>query len=122
MEHEFADFDVNMVTSNKLTLLHTACQVNSKAIAKLLITSGCLINSQDKNGNTCLHSCFLAGADVLGYYLIDKINCDDAILNKDGLDCYQVSVKELDELDEKRPDMYLGDGALGANIDLHYEE
>lgn len=61
---------------------------------------------------------FLYGFADLGYYMIDTMDCDDGIENEGGLDCYAMS-GGLEE--GKRPDMYLGDGALGSDIKLVYD-
>jgi len=77
------------------------------------------LNHQNDQGNTVAHMAFLAGWDELGYYLVDKIGVDDKIVNAEGRDCYEVATSGQVEM--KRPDMYLGDGALGSNIQVDYD-
>lgn len=72
----------------------------------------------NEDGNSACHMAFLYGFADLGYYMIDTMDCDDGIENEGGLDCYAMS-GGLEE--GKRPDMYLGDGALGSDIKLVYD-
>ena len=111
-------FDVNIVNASGNTLLITAAQVNSRAICKLLIKNGVSLNHQNARGETCLHAAFKGGWDDLGYYLADKIGVDDKLVNEEGYDCYKVA--SSGEVEMKRPDMYLGDGALGSEVKVEY--
>ena len=70
------------------TLLHIAAQNGSRRIAKLCIRRGAVLNAQNLNGQTCLHFAFGYGFNDLGEYLVSK-GCNDAILNKDKLTCYE---------------------------------
>lgn len=75
------------------------------------------INHVNRRGFSAAHSAFAAGWDDLGYWLVDELGVDDAILDNGGKDCYEYAGEKMD----KRPDMYLGDGALGSDITVVYE-
>ncbi len=70
------------------TLLQVACQNGNKRIAKLALRRGADINAQNLNGQTVLHYCFAYGFEDLADYLLKK-GANDALLNADGLTCYE---------------------------------
>jgi len=72
------------------TLLHHACMQNKKKVAKAVLRLGANINSQNLQGNTCLHYCFAYSYEELGQYLISK-GADGTLANKDGLTSSEVA-------------------------------
>ncbi|GMH86795.1 hypothetical protein TrST_g13173, partial [Triparma strigata] len=117
-EVEGEEFDVDIRGNKQNTLLMTAAQIGCKRIVKDLVRAGCDKDAVNEEGNTAAHMAFLYGFADLGYYMIDSLGCDDGIENEGGLDCYAMSGGLVES---KRPDMYLGDGALGSDIKLVYD-
>ena len=101
------------------TLFTLAASVGWGEGLALLKDYGANVGAANHLGNTAAHAAFKAGFEDLGYYLVDEAGVDDSVLNKRGQDCYDCSKGAVEG---KRPDMYLGDGALGSDIKVGYEE
>ena len=117
LEVEGEEWNLEVRGGNGNSLLMTAAQVGSKRIVKDLAKAGANLDATNDEGNTAAHFAFLYGFNDLGYYMVDVLGCDDGMENGQGLDCYAMVGGEVEV---KRPDMYLGDGALGSNIALNY--
>lgn len=70
------------------SLLVLAAQQGSKRICKFLLRRGADVNIQNSAGNTALHFCYAYNKEALAEYLKSK-GANDAILNADGLTCYE---------------------------------
>lgn len=66
------------------TLLHVACQNNSKRLVKLVLKLGVNIDARNADGQTALHYCFVYKYNKLGWYLMSK-GANNGIKNKYGL-------------------------------------
>lgn len=73
---------------NGNSLLIVAAQQGSMRFVKFLLRRHADFNIQNLHGNTALHYCFQYSFNKLAEYLIAK-GANDAILNKDGLTCYE---------------------------------
>lgn len=111
-------WSLGVLGSYSNTLLMTAAQTGSKRLVKDLAKAGAALDAVNDDGNTATHMAFLYGWSDLGYYMVDALGCDDTVENKEGKDCYAVMGGEVEK---KRPDMYLGDGALGSDIKIVYD-
>ena len=79
------------------SLLHIACQNNSRKVAKLVLRmtdyarsppQHHMVNLRNTTGNTALHYAFGYNYRDLGEYLL-TLGADDTIRNNDGLTCYE---------------------------------
>ena len=113
------NFDIHMTNGSGDTLFTTAAAVGWGDGLAILAQHKANANHVNKSKNSAAHMAFQNGFEDLGYYLVDDLLVDDALVNKDGKDCYEMMEGEREG---KRPDMYLGDGALGSNIKVSYEE
>jgi hypothetical protein len=107
------NFDMEVRNKRGDSLFGVAASVGWGEGLSMLKEMGADVNCKNKAGNTAAHKAFAAGWDDIGYYLVDDCGVDDSVLNGEGLDCYELSDSAKEE---KRPDMYLGDGPLGSDI------
>ena len=118
LEVEGHVWSLDVLGAHSNTLLMTAAQAGSKRLVKDLAKAGAALDAVNDDGNTATHMAFLYGWSDLGYYMVDALGCDDGVENKEGKDCYALMGGQVEQ---KRPDMYLGDGALGSDIKLMYD-
>lgn len=98
------DIPINTADEFGNSLLILAAQQGSKRMCKFLLRRGANINFQSLAGNTPLHYCYAYSFHRLGDYLKSK-GANDAIVNVDGLTCYEGLSKEgmainFDDLEE----------------------
>ncbi|GMH68991.1 hypothetical protein TrRE_jg3749 [Triparma retinervis] len=100
------------------TLLMAAAGAGEEGLVRGLLEAGGGKDRVDWRGESAAFYAFRNGHSDLGYSMIDDFGCNDGIENRDGEDCYAV----VGAANVKRPNMYLGDGALGSNIAVEYDE
>lgn len=109
-------WDVNVESPHGETLLMVLAGAGEEGAVRKLLEGGCDKDRVDWRNESATFYAFRGGHSDLGYSMIDDFGCDDGIENRHGEDCYAV----VGAANEKRPNMYLGDGALGSNISVEY--
>lgn len=84
---------VNEAGANGRTALHVAVHSSNLRIAKMLISSGAIVNAQDDDGETPLH--FSVGAPMTTA-LLDEAHANPNIPNVDGIVALHLAVRRRD--------------------------